>query len=485
MASDEPLNECITHDLFVASFDLLWHAPEMKSGRRSSAKRVQSCVRQPSLVRVLFSIILLKCNPCPQAKVECHDFPLEALDHPAIIALIEYKWNTIGYMYWLARFIWQFIFYSLVLVAVFMEVYDVVHVYLLKGVYIGIIVMACMFLHMELRQFVNSPRRYLRSPYNMVDIAVFALPFAGCVLRLVNMASDVDDGENNASTLSFSVLLIFLHILFELRVIKIVCYFVAIIISIIGRIRVFFLLFAAGILAFATAILHLLRGCPVGDCQERDNNVKFPLQFHRAISSTYFLMGGIWDSVDHDMEEGDWTVHTMMVLYYMFTSLLLLNVLIALMNVAFNDGDEKWLLTWRESRLRCIEGAETITYHIPGFRDFSPWFPKKIYYFASEKERNDYWAKHSPGQGLDLLKIQEGQRELRQEHETSHETLAQSLEEKHEELKRQHEELKQRHEMELENLKQELTKAIQQQFQDNMEEFKEMCAFALSLQRSS
>jgi hypothetical protein len=77
------------------------------------------------------------------------------------------------------------------------------------------------------------------------------------------------------------------------------------------------------------------------------------------------------------------------------------------------------------------------------------------------------------------LKIQEGQRELRQEYETSHEVLAQSLEEKHEELKRQHEELKQRHEMELENLKQELTKVIQ----DNMEEFKELCGLALSLQR--
>jgi hypothetical protein len=36
------------------------------------------------------------------------------------------------------------------------------------------------------------------------------------------------------------------------------------------------------------------------------------------------------------------------------------------MNVAFTDGDMTWELIWKESRLRCIEGAETLTYNISG-----------------------------------------------------------------------------------------------------------------------
>ena len=78
--------------------------------------------------------------------------------------------------------------------------------------------------------------------------------------------------------------------LFELRVIKSVCRFVAIIVSIINNIQVFFFIFAAGILAFTTAILHLLRGCPVEDCSEKTKNIKFPYDFHRAFSTTYFFM---------------------------------------------------------------------------------------------------------------------------------------------------------------------------------------------------
>lgn len=39
---------------------------------------------------------------------------------------------------------------------------------------------------------------------------------------------------------------------------------------------------------------------------------------------------------------------------------------LALMNVAYNDGDMTWELIWKDSRLRCIEGAETLTYNVSG-----------------------------------------------------------------------------------------------------------------------
>ncbi|KAI1319242.1 hypothetical protein EDD11_004636 [Mortierella claussenii] len=185
-------------------------------------------------------------------------------------------------------------------------------------------------------------------------------------------------------------------VLFELRVNKSVCHFVTIIIRIMSEIRVFFLVFAIGILAFTIAILHLLRGCPVGECVDALQDVKFPKHFYGAISSTYFFMGGIWDPVNDEFAGDNWAFHTMMIVYFFFTTILLLNVLIALINVAFSAGDGTWLLVWTENRLRYIESAENISYHIPGFRELHNYFPDRVFYSASPQEQKDYWIKHLP-----------------------------------------------------------------------------------------
>ncbi|KAK3828030.1 MAG: hypothetical protein J3Q66DRAFT_321662, partial [Benniella sp.] len=360
----DPVNDNVDRDLFVVSCNMLWRSPELEEDERSPLERVTDYgpMPSPSWIRVAFHFFLCKLRIRPQRRVEFFDLPLEALDNPAIAALIEFKWNTIGYKYWLVRFFWQFIFYVLVLVAVLMQVYDPTQGYSLKGVFIAIIVMGAIFLVLELRQLFSSPRRYITSPYNVVDLLAFGLPLAGSIIQVINIENDYTSG--NISTLSFAVLFIFLHILFELRVNQNVCHFVAIIVRIIGKIQVFFLIFAAGIIAFSIAILHMIRGCPVGVCDTTD--IKFPYPFHRAISTTFFFMGGIWGPVEDKLEDdSSWTIHFMIMLYFFFTTILLLNVLIALMNVAFTDGDMSWKLIWRESRLQCIEGAEMASYNIP------------------------------------------------------------------------------------------------------------------------
>lgn len=73
-------------------------------------------------------------------------------------------------MYWLARFIWESLFYVLVLVAVFMQVYGSAECHSLIGVFIAIIVMASFFLFLEVRQFFYNPRRYVQyvgSPFRL------------------------------------------------------------------------------------------------------------------------------------------------------------------------------------------------------------------------------------------------------------------------------------------------------------------------------
>ncbi|KAK3828041.1 MAG: hypothetical protein J3Q66DRAFT_7320 [Benniella sp.] len=363
-------NEKFTHDLFVASFDMLWSIPKTRRDTLSSIEKIKIKTRSESsssTIGAIFSILWLKLKIWSSKKVECYDLPLESLDNPAIAALIEYKWNTIGFIYWIVRFCFQCIFYLMVLIAVMIQVYDAGDARTsLIGLFIAIIAMASLFLWLEVLQFLHNSSRYLASPYNYIDIATFGLPLAGSASQIVNILTDNNHG--NIATLSFSVLFVALHFMFELRVNKSVCHFVTIIIRTLAKIQVFFVIFAAGIIAFAIAILHLLRGSPVHKLDQAylDNNVTFPGEFYQAIATTYFYMGGIWDSASEDFHNGNFAFQTLMMLYFFFTTILLLNLLISLINVAFDDAAETWELVWMENKLRYIERAETITYNIPG-----------------------------------------------------------------------------------------------------------------------
>ncbi|KAF9186367.1 Mitogen-activated protein kinase [Haplosporangium sp. Z 767] len=315
----DPRKDNFTRDLFVASFDWLWIYKDTAKASSKLQSGIQPPVQPPSWLSVFFHLTLHKCRLSASVKVESHLFKQESFDNPALAALVEYKWNTIG------------------------------------------------------------------SIYNIIDLAAFALPLAGSINQLLIILSD-GDIASNTGVLSFSVLFIFLHFLFELRVSSRVCQFVAIIIRIFGEIRVFLLIFTGGILAFAIAILHLLHSCPAKDC-----STAFPTHFYEAVSSTYFFMGGRYDSINDELDSDNWAFLTMMIIYFFFTVILMLNVLIGLINVAFNDGDKTWRLIWLENRLRYIESAENITFHIPGFREAYNWFPNEIYYSAIPNDVHKYF----------------------------------------------------------------------------------------------
>jgi hypothetical protein len=212
------------------------------------------------------------------------------------------------------------------------------------------------------------------------------------------------DSTGNTKLLSFSVLIVFLHMvrrdtrqwcrnpvvdlslalkmianvyltvtscskLFELRVFKSVCKYTAIIQQTVFEIRVFFIIFAAGIFAFTIAILHLLRSCPYEGCEAPETG--FSDHFAGALSATYFFMaslrlfyvvcmcfcigpssnhgksfyfhidvsyscsqGGIWDPIGDEFKTHRWAFHIMMAIYFFFTVIVMLNVLIG--KIPFN-----------------------------------------------------------------------------------------------------------------------------------------------------
>ncbi|KAG0195309.1 hypothetical protein BGX33_003704, partial [Mortierella sp. NVP41] len=98
------------------------------------------------------------------------------------------------------------------------------------------------------------------------------------------------------------------------------------------------------------------------------------------------MMGGSYDPVEGGFSSDSFAFHMMMVIFFFFTVILMLNVLIALINNAIDDGDQTWQLDWMEYRMRYVESAENMTYDIPGFRDNHNYFPDSIYYTATGQQ---------------------------------------------------------------------------------------------------
>ncbi|KAF9145560.1 hypothetical protein BGX30_008119 [Mortierella sp. GBA39] len=389
LPTEDPSSANFTRELYAANYDLLW---KLRQGADRSvlflARPIQG-QNHYSWPIFLFHMIVQKFGATGNLSVECHPFDLKELNNPAIAALVDYKWNTIGYRYWLVRFLGECCYYVLVLVAIFKQVYGD-HTETLPGLFFAVSIASGVFLFLEAVQYFNNPSRYF-SPtfrtYNIADLLAFLTPLFRSIYQLLIIYDHVS-GDTNLGFLSYSVLFISLHMLFELRVVKSVCHFVTIIIQVIRAIRVFFLVFAAGLLGFTIAILHLLRGCVNSSCSNLSEG--FPTNFFESISAVYFVMGGRYDPFDNDFKSGGFAFHFILIVFFFFTVILMLNVLIALINLAFNDGDQTWRLTWLENRMRYVESAENMTYIHPGFRETQSCFPSTVLYSATPQQVRNY-----------------------------------------------------------------------------------------------
>jgi hypothetical protein len=93
-------NDNFTRDLFIASFDMLWHVSKQPDLRSTSAVWL-IWISFTDDTKILASLkwfllipfsIWMQADGFTGATVKCHDFTLDSLDNPAIAALIEYKW---------------------------------------------------------------------------------------------------------------------------------------------------------------------------------------------------------------------------------------------------------------------------------------------------------------------------------------------------------------------------------------------------------
>ncbi|KAG0035574.1 hypothetical protein BGZ81_005552 [Podila clonocystis] len=428
---NEPVKdrEYFTESVFVAPFSLLWSVEMPKSKLtgdfedptpKAISGTSKSRERRPMNPDCDYMMFV----PELHVYVRPRHYHLSLLDNPAIEALVEYKWNAFGYLLYYVRFFTQCGYYSLIVFAAFMQVYAENPTFL-SSTFVAIIAMASWFLWHEFWQFVSSVLelveirksamfrrskwykrqivpRYLKSQYNWLDLLAFIFPLVASVIQLVNIKQGNPDRA--VCLLSFSLIIVFMHMVAELRVYRLVCKYVTIILRIFSEIKIFFGVFALGILCFSLAIEHVLRGRASGDYRlqvlpngtgisdsTNQDGIDFPHHFFGAITSTYFIMGGRYDPVNNELKSGDnWALHIMIAIYFFFTVILMLNVLIALINGGFNKADMDWHLVWIENRLRYVESAENMSYQIPGFRQTHDWFPREIYYTATKEQVDEY-----------------------------------------------------------------------------------------------
>ncbi|KAF9290060.1 hypothetical protein BGZ68_008018 [Mortierella alpina] len=177
-----------------------------------------------------------------------------------------------------------------------------------------------------------------------------------------------------------------------------------------------------------------------------------------TVLAVFLHMNGRYDTIDDKFSSDDWAFHIMMIIYSFFTVILMLNVLIALINVAFNKGDDGWRLAWIAARLRSIEAAENYAYRTGSLLS-SHGAAKHIFFTATPKEVRAYKEKYDArkrsemhGEGLDtmatglesqetLTKVMATVNELR-ETATTQQSQAQRIEDMQRELQLRHEELK-------------------------------------------
>ncbi|KAG0277790.1 hypothetical protein BGZ95_005339 [Linnemannia exigua] len=284
-----PSESVFSRDIYLATFDMLW----LKS--------------DPDVLSNLLFDLMRAYGLAFNSQVKCYPFDLRTLDNPAIAALVEYKWNTIGWQYWLSRFLIQCAHYALVLTAVIMQVYRHDNESAMNGVFIAIITVSFFLISLEFQEFCRDRSEYFRSVFNVIDLLAFFTPFTASILQLVWS----DFGEQN-TLLSFSVLFLFLH------------------------------------------------------------------------------FSGRYDPVSNGLSNNDVGLHIMLMMFFFFTVILMLNVLIALINHAFDDGDRVWELEWLQNRMRYVESAENATFDRPEFRASSEYFPETIYYTATPIQVRDF-----------------------------------------------------------------------------------------------
>ncbi|KAF9107427.1 hypothetical protein BGX27_008764 [Mortierella sp. AM989] len=389
------LNSNIELDFYVVPVSLVYNTVKRTQGMEFMGEAEISTWQSKSLAysRKVWHVINFTDAP----RIYDHFSDLDIFDNPAIAAIEEYKWTRIARTPWIRHFLCKLAYALLVLGVSLQQIYRqgvitgqapnaengtagelIVEYTPLTGTFITMIVAGYLLLHLEFHQLKLDPSQYIS------------------IILLIN-----PNNTHGDQIFSYAILFTYNHILSELRVLKGINRVFTIIVSIIKQIFLVLLVGFVLIWAFTHGLIHLTQmdyqsKCPTFSdptiaashaCEESIPG--FPKSFAQGIFTTYFFTVGVFDDVQNELS-GSFPAQFMLMVFTLMATLLMLNVLIAFMNWAYEHGHEISSMVWLQNRLDLIITTENLIRFVPNYHLDHDHFPKYVIYTATEEEIKEY-----------------------------------------------------------------------------------------------
>ncbi|RIB28864.1 hypothetical protein C2G38_2137125 [Gigaspora rosea] len=277
-----------------------------------------------------------------------------------IEALLEFKWNTYGRMYYFTIWAIYTIFLCSFTIAATLSrniSKDDLHILLYLTICLGI-----WHLFFELRQFIYLPTLYISSAWNFFDLGAYLFPTISSFIWLQN-------GSISISMIAISTLLLEIKFLLFFRAIEFSGTYFSMILGVAKSAFSFLMILGFIIFAFAHS-LYLLFHSDVSD-NETEEYTSFTT-ISGALLSVYIMLTGDTSPVS-DWNLSDNPILIILIVTFSFLSTIyLMNLFIGLLSNAISETSTKeWFLILKAEVLSEI----VLFYLLPHQRSKENWFP--------------------------------------------------------------------------------------------------------------
>ncbi|KAF9345308.1 hypothetical protein BGX34_004860, partial [Mortierella sp. NVP85] len=172
---------------------------------------------------------------------------------------------------------------------------------------------------------------------------------------------------------------------------------VNIIFNIARRIGWFFLILGVFLVSFTHSLLYVLHTRRYRKCIENEDDEcqdNYPTNFFDAFSATFFFMSGQFEPIKNNLEHGPDKFRLLMITFVFCTSIVLLNVVIALMNDAFNASEREGKTAYWKLVSEVLAELEMLTVYNEGANS-NDGYSEYIHYCATDEEVREFLSRFS------------------------------------------------------------------------------------------
>ncbi|KAF9580518.1 hypothetical protein BGW38_002814 [Lunasporangiospora selenospora] len=409
-ANNLHLNSKTNMDFYMVPVSLVYSpaekAPEVMDGPKVGSRFV-------AYLGMIWHLINFAYVP----RIRGHFLSVDVYDNPGFAAIQDYKWERIARPIWIMQYSCIVAFGALVLEMSRQQIYQmgvvigeqtntdgtselVVEYPSMTGAYITTIIIGFLLLYIECQQLRLTPARYFKT-MDYVVLSSYILPAIGSIIALI-------DPNNGHGSRMFSFAILFTYnniasdfLLLNLRIFENISRVFTILGSIIKNIALLLAVMIILVWTYAHGFGHIIHMEYKSRCPSfadptiivsetcKDPIPEFPNTIVEALVTTWFFPLGRFDAITKELSGAASTqlpVQMMAIIFTLLMTYLLVNVVIAFMGKAYDQGDIDAPMVWMQNRLNLIIVAENLTRFIPNYRLGRDHFPKYIIYTATKKE---------------------------------------------------------------------------------------------------